>query len=51
MDADMNASLNLSLPLAEIAYGNRHQFDNKTGFCWKVVDQESIVPGVKRATP
>jgi len=47
MDADLNASLNLSLPLSEISYGNRHQFDNKTGFYWKVDGQEPIVPDVK----
>ena len=51
MDADMNASLNLSLPLAEIAYGNCHQFDNRAGFYWKVDGQEPIVPDVKRAVP
>jgi len=46
MDADLNASLNLSLPLKEISFGRRCQHDNKTGFYWKVDSQEPIVPDV-----
>lgn len=49
MDADMNASINLSLPLREISYGNRHQFDNRTGFFWLIDGQELIVPDVRQA--
>jgi len=47
MDADLNASLNLSLPLKEISFENRHKQSNKTGFFWNVCGQEPIVSDVK----
>lgn len=48
MDADMNASVNLSLPLREISFGNRHQYDNNVGFYWNIDGKEPIVLYVKQ---
>ena len=45
-DADLNASINISLELAPIYFGSKQQsqHNNKIGFYWNVVGQEHIVP-------
>lgn len=43
-DADLNASINISLPLIPISKQQRLNKENKTGFYWKCLSQESIVP-------
>jgi len=44
-DADLNASINISLPLLSISKQQRLKQDNRSGFYWKLVEgQESIVP-------
>jgi len=47
-DADLNASTNISLPLAAIGRQQRLKQTNRTGFYWNVLDQEIIVPDVKK---
>ena len=47
MDADMNAAINISLPLKQIAYSGRLEHDIENGFYWNVLDQEPIVPDSK----
>lgn len=44
-DADLNASINLSLKLEQ-----RLSRDNKTGFYWSVIGQERIVPDAQKIT-
>ena len=43
-DADLNASINLSLKLKPIGVQQRLKQENKTGFYWNVDDQVLIVP-------
>lgn len=43
-DADLNASLNLSLSLMPIGKKERLLHKNRTGFYWNVIGQEPIVP-------
>lgn len=45
-DADLNASVNISLNLPPIGKKKRLQRPNRTGFYWNVVGQEPIVPVV-----
>lgn len=47
LDADLNASRNIALPLPEISRQQRLQRINRTGFYWLVDGQESIVPVVQ----
>ena len=47
-DADLNASTNISLPLAAISRQQRLKQINRLGFYWNVLDQEIIVPDVKK---
>ena len=49
MDADLNASLNISFDLAPIKKQERLQQKNRTGFYWLVVGQEHIVPDVLKS--
>lgn len=44
IDADLNASINISLDLRPIGRKERLLHKNKTGFYWNEVRQESIVP-------
>lgn len=48
LDADLNASLNISFPLLEISKRERLLQKNKEGFYWLVEGQESIVPVVQK---
>jgi transposase len=43
-DADLNASINLSLPLLPIGKQQRLKQLNRTGFYWNVERQDFIVP-------
>jgi len=43
-DSDYNASVNLSFNLSLIGEQERLKQNNRTGFYWKVLDKESIVP-------
>lgn len=45
-NSDLNASVNISLNLPPIGKKKRLQRPNRTGFYWKVVGQEPIVPVV-----
>jgi len=45
-NADLNASINISLNLPPIGRKKRLQHPNRTGFYWYVVGQEPIVPVV-----
>ena len=47
-DADINASVNLSLDLCEIGRKERLKHKNKKGFFWYALGQEPIVPVVQR---
>jgi IS605 OrfB family transposase len=47
-DADLNASVNISLPLAAISRQQRLKQINRKGFYWNVLGQECIVPDVKK---
>ena len=47
MDADLNAAINISLPLKNISYSGRLEYDIENGFYWNIPDQESIVPDSK----
>ncbi len=49
-DADLNASINLSLKLSPISRQRRLKRLNRVGFYWSVLDQESIVPECPRKT-
>jgi len=49
-DADLNASINLSLDLSPITKKERLSQINRTGFHWFEVGQESIVPDVQKAS-
>lgn len=46
-DADLNASLNLSLNLVELPPKIHLKHPSRTGFYWKVSGQEPIVPAVR----
>ena len=48
MDADLNASLNLSFNLVPIGKQERLQHRNRNGFYWDVVGKECIVPSVQK---
>ena len=48
MDADLNASLNISFDLVPITKQERLQQKNRTGFYWIGVGQEHIVPDVQK---
>ena len=48
LDADLNASINISLNLMQISTKERQLQKNKIGFYWYEIGQESIVPDVKR---
>ena len=47
-DADLNASINLSLNLVAITKQERLQQNNRSGFYWNVVSKEPIVPSVQK---
>jgi hypothetical protein len=47
-DADLNASINLSLNLVSITKQERLQQKNRNGFYWNVVSKEPIVPSVQK---
>ena len=47
-DADLNASINISLPLKPIGKKQRLKQPNRTGFYWLVSGQEPIVPVVQK---
>jgi len=47
-DADLNASLNISLPLLRISKKQRLKQENRKGFYWNAEGQEPIVPVVKK---
>jgi len=51
MDADINAARNISMDLAPIYYRSkkRQQLDIKSGFWWKVIGEEIVVPLVQEA--
>jgi transposase len=46
-DADLNASLNLSLNLVELPPKIHLKHPSRDGFYWKVSGQEPIVPAVR----
>ena len=48
MDADLNASTNLSLPLLSISKQQRLRNSNRAGFYWNCMSQELIVPDTQR---
>jgi hypothetical protein len=48
LDADLNASLNLSFNLLPIGKSERLQHKNREGFYWNVVGKEPIVPRVQK---
>ena len=48
-DADLNAAINISLPLLGITKQQRLRRANMAGFYWLVEGQESIVPVTQRA--
>lgn len=48
-DADLNASKNIALILPGISMKKRLEHPNKTGFYWNVLNQEPIVPDVRKA--
>ena len=50
-DADMNASLNVSLDLPAISKEERLKHANVNGFYWYVSGQEPIVPAVQKNKP
>ena len=47
-DADLNASINLSLNLVAITKQERLQQNNRSGFYWNVAGKEPIVPSVQK---
>ena len=47
-DADLNASINISLPLPQISEEKRLKQANRTGFFWVVEGQEPIVPDASK---
>ncbi len=47
-DADLNASINISLPLPQISEEKRLKQSNRTGFFWVVEGQEPIVPDASK---
>jgi len=49
LDADHNASLNISFVLPEISKEEWLLHKNKNGFYWNVIGQEPIVPVVRKA--
>lgn len=48
-DADLNASINLSLDLKPLGYQKHLSKDNRKGFYWTLIDQELIVPDALKA--
>jgi len=48
-NADLNASINISLDLPPIGREKRLKQENRNGFYWTVLDKEPIVPFVKKA--
>jgi IS605 OrfB family transposase len=48
LDADLNASLNLSFNLVPITKQERLQQRNRNGFYWNVASKEFIVPSVQK---
>jgi len=49
-DADLNASINLSLDLSFITKKERLSQINREGFYWFEIGQEPIVPDVQKAS-
>jgi transposase len=49
-DADINASVNISLDLPEISKAERLLQKNRNGFYWNVAGQAPIVPAVRQAS-
>lgn len=47
-DADLNASINLSLDLKPLGYQKHLSKANRIGFFWPLIDQESIVPDAQK---
>jgi len=47
-DADLNASINISLPLVAISKQQRLKQINRTGFYWLVEGQERIVSATNK---
>ena len=48
-NADLNASINISLDLPPIGREKRLKQENRKGFYWTVLDKEPIVPFVQKA--
>lgn len=48
-NADLNASINISLDLPAISREKRLRHENRKGFYWNVLGKESIVPFVQKA--
>ena len=46
IDADLNASVNIAMPLKPIWFKQRQQYNIKKGFFWNIVGEDSIVPPV-----
>lgn len=47
-DADINAAINISMPLTPIGFKGRLKYDVENGFYWHTSDQASIVPDSKK---